>query len=210
MKSGCCSVSAATPCIRHRDRWRVRVVLSQLQYMLFCCCFSVFFYTLLSQWEFIPWKIRVSFFPWKAMCTHWGGAHRQRVSTNIFDSEKTLTICSCAPDVDGFRTADLWISNPTLYPLSQTSVTSQMKSACCSSSATTSCIRHRDRWRVDVVLSQLQHPVYVTETDEECVLYFLSYNILYTSQRQMKSACCTFSATTSSIVTSKSPPLTGR
>ena len=37
---------------------------------------------------------------------------------NIFDSEKTLTHFSCAPDAGGIGTSGLLISSPALYQLS--------------------------------------------------------------------------------------------
>ena len=55
---------------------------------------------------------------WSFLCVriiiHGGSAHRQRVSTTFFDSEK-LTFVSYAPD--GIRTSVLWISGPTLFQL---------------------------------------------------------------------------------------------
>ena len=53
-------------------------------------------------------------------CTHGGlGAPIASQHNIIFWLGKTLTHFSCALDAGGFRTSDLWISNSTLYQLSQ-------------------------------------------------------------------------------------------
>ena len=44
--------------------------------------------------------------------------HTDSESPQHFSLAKTLTTSSCAPDAGGVPTSALWISSPTLYPLS--------------------------------------------------------------------------------------------
>ena len=79
-----------------------------------CLVFSCFRNRPNSDMDYRSFNVRT----WPFLCVHihTGVGHTDSQSAQHLWLGKTLTNRSCAPD--GIRTSGLWISSPTLYPLS--------------------------------------------------------------------------------------------